>query len=466
MVGVGNRRRHGPGILSLRFIVVPVFFPLGSKDFQTQWSLQDMTTQRPFDELNLWQRIYAEHWDEFADQYRQAHDGFIPEHWEENVHKMLGCGDIAEGYYEYKCADCGTAKKVGFTCKSRLCLRCYKVAVDNWLKTSRNVLFEGVIHRQVVLTVPTEIRVLILSKSAFLKVFIDAAAKAVKELVETWRPKKRIRPGIMAVLQIHGRAGNPNPHVHLVVSEGGIDKDGQWQHCHYFDTKKLRKKWQFHVITELQKTIKGTAYAAEWKDKLGKMFHEYPTGFDVNAMPEKGPVERLVVYLCKYVSSPPISIRRIEAYDGKDVTYRYEDHRRGLVSETLPATEFIGRMIQHLPEKGFRMVRYYGIYARSIRNKMHDLVADRLERLDRNMEKVAGFFAQKRGLTPEQYRAELESKFGDHRVRCPACGSENMRLVAIWSRTAGFIFGGDMDCGPPDTSGWNLAEQVETQAVV
>lgn len=58
------------------------------------------------------------------------------------------CGDIREGYYEYVCGDCGATTKVGFTCKSRLCLRCFKVAVDDWLQTARKVLFEGVVHRQ------------------------------------------------------------------------------------------------------------------------------------------------------------------------------------------------------------------------------------------------------------------------------------------------------------------------------
>jgi len=173
---------------------------------------------------------------------------------------------------------------------------------------------------------------------------------------------------------------------------------------------------------------------------LGRMFHDYPTGFDVHAMPEKGPVERLIVYLCKYVSSPPISIRRIDAYDGQNVTYHYKDHRRGMVWETLPATEFIGRMIKHLPPKGFRMVRYYGIYARPIREKTHTQVAVTLQRRDRNLQRVAAYFARKRGLTPEQYQAELEAKFGDHAPRCPKCGSKRMRLIRVWSARAGMIY--------------------------
>ena len=64
---------------------------------------------------------------------------------------------------------------------------------------------------------PPPIRLLILAEPRFLKVFVDAGAKPVQQLAVQWRPKKRIKMGIMAVLQVHGRAGNPNPHLHLVV---------------------------------------------------------------------------------------------------------------------------------------------------------------------------------------------------------------------------------------------------------
>jgi len=399
-----------------------------------------MVTQRPFEELNLWQRIFADNWEEFAAAYLREQGEAVPENWQENVEKMLSCGDIREGYYEYYCQDCGTTKKVGFTCKSRLCLRCFKVAVDDWLNQAKKVLFEGVIHRQVVLTVPKTIRPLVLADEEFLKVYMDAGAQAVKELIEEWRHKKKIRVGIMAVLQLHGRAGNRNPHLHFVVSEGGIDKDKKWREVNFFDTKKLRKKWQYHVITALKKVVRGTAYEVEWYDKLGAMFRLYPTGFDCDCMPESGQVERLVVYLCKYVSSPPISIRRIEGYDGQNVTYRYEDHLKGEVHETIPATEFIGRMIQHLPPKNFRMVRYYGIYARPVRDKIHALVVNALKALVRRAQQVAEYFARKRGISPEQYRQRLDEHFGKGPMRCPNCGSTKMLLIRIWSKTAGLVY--------------------------
>ena len=75
---------------------------------------QRMVTQRPFEELNLWQRIFAEHWADFAAGHEREHGPAVPEHWQENVERMLSCGDIREGYYEYYCQDCGSTKKVGF----------------------------------------------------------------------------------------------------------------------------------------------------------------------------------------------------------------------------------------------------------------------------------------------------------------------------------------------------------------
>jgi len=53
---------------------------------------QRMMTQRPFGELNLWQRIFAGHWADFAAGYEREHGRAVPEHWQENVARMLSCG--------------------------------------------------------------------------------------------------------------------------------------------------------------------------------------------------------------------------------------------------------------------------------------------------------------------------------------------------------------------------------------
>ena len=69
-------------------------------------------------------------------------------------------------------------------------------------------------------------------------------------------------------------------------------------------------------------------------------------------------------YVAKYVVSPPISVRRIDRYDGERVTYHYRSHRTDRMEhETVAADTFIGRMIQHTMPKGFKRIRYAGVQA-------------------------------------------------------------------------------------------------------
>ncbi len=63
-------------------------------------------------------------------------------------------------------------------------------------------------------------------------------------------------------------------------------------------------------------------------------------------------------YGAKYVVSPPISVRRLDWYDGERVTYHYRSHRTDrLEHETVPVQTFIGRMVQHVLPKGFKRIR-------------------------------------------------------------------------------------------------------------
>jgi hypothetical protein len=171
-------------------------------------------------------------------------------------------------------------------------------------------------------------------------------------------------------------------------------------------------------------------------------------------MPEKGPVERLVIYLFKYVSSPPISLRRIEKYDGQNVTYWYKDHRLGLVKETISAVEFIGRMIRHLPPKGFRMVRYYGIYARPVRDKIHALVAEALKVLVNKAKEISQRISFLRGIRKQDVVKDMAGKEIEEGVRCPECGHGKMKLIKIWSKKRGVIYDAGVEVGKahPDSS--------------
>lgn len=69
----------------------------------------------------------------------------------------------------------------------------------------------------------------------------------------------------------------------------------------------------------------------------------------------------------RYLDRPVIATSRIDSYSGSHVTFHYNRHEDNkLITETLPAIDFIKKIIIHIPDKRFKMIRYYGIYHPSV----------------------------------------------------------------------------------------------------
>ena len=85
----------------------------------------------PSGDWSVFQRIFADHWEVF----QHAHPRYQTPYYNGLVGKMLACGNPTKiGYMEYRCLHCGQGKHVvAMSCKSSWCLRCAKVAVDNWV---------------------------------------------------------------------------------------------------------------------------------------------------------------------------------------------------------------------------------------------------------------------------------------------------------------------------------------------
>lgn len=106
-----------------------------------------------------------------------------------------------------------------------------------------------------------------------------------------------------------------------------------------------------------------------------------------------------------------IATKRIDAYDGTNVTFHYNRHEdEKLVVETIPVLDFIERLIQHIPEKHFKMIRYYGIYARHHK-------ADLLIRRAISKEKHSIY------LSFNRWRDSILASFGYDPLRCPKCST-------------------------------------------
>jgi len=130
-------------------------------------------------------------------------------------------------------------------------------------------MIKGVGHRHIVLTNPKELWSYFLKDRYLLKVMADAGAKLIKDILVFYR-KKDIEPGIILIIQTAGRALNFNPHLHLLITEGGLGKDGKWHSLFHIDENLLGRKWKYFLLTELKAYLPKNERTRKLIDKLFK----------------------------------------------------------------------------------------------------------------------------------------------------------------------------------------------------
>ena len=166
-------------------------------------------------------------------------------------------------------------------------------------------------------------------------------------------------PAFISVLHTFGRDIKWNPHVHVLIAEGAADTFGNWHSKHYFSYESLRKSFQAILLKSMTSVL-----GPEFKTVANECYKTAKNGFFVYAPKSKGKIRNIINYLGRYLSRPPIATSRIDHYDGVNVTFNYKRHEDdSLVTETITASEFIKRLVVHVPPRYFNMVRYYGLYA-------------------------------------------------------------------------------------------------------
>jgi len=385
----------------------------------------------PSGDWSVFQQIFADHWEPF----QHAHPRYQTAYYNSLVAKMLACGNPAKmGYVEYRCLHCGQGKHVvAMSCKSSLCLRCAKVYVDNWVSQVSQILHEGVIYRHIILTVPAMFRTTFYQNAAVvLSALIRCGAQCLDDFYSAVRGKP-LKGGYITVLHTHGRNGQYHPHLHVLATSGGYNAQGaRWEHLQYLPYDLLRRKWQWHLLTMLRQTLKTEAV----NRLVDTCFQKYPDGLVTNV--QKGQVpsqyQSVARYVAKYVVSPPISVRRIDRYDGKRVTYHYRSHRTGRMEHaTVPVDTFIGRMVQHTLPKGFKRIRYYGVQATKTFAKVKVAIQEALAKVEGVVRGAVKIIAR---LT---YRQRYEQSTGRDPLVCPHCRHE-MEVWRIWHPTYGVIY--------------------------
>ena len=373
-------------------------------------------------------QIFRDHWDAFKTEYPSYNTAY----YDQIIQKMLDCGDPKKmGYVQYRCFQCGHVKKIAFTCKSTFCLSCAKGYTEKWVDFISRRLLPNVTYRHVVLTIPEQLREHFKNDPNLLSEFMKTAHQCLQDTI-SYLKEDIVNIGSIIVLQTFGRPAKYNPHVHILVTAGGLNIFNQWVKCNHIPFSLLNKKWRYYLLTMLKK------YADEnplLQNDIQYCWNIYENGFVTHV--QKGSVPKggkgIAQYLAKYLVSPPISVRRIQAYDGHYVSFWYHDHKSNDIKhETIPVIEFIERMVMHILPKNFHRIRYYGLHASCAYQKYREKLAPIL-RFENNDDPNAY------RVVPRKPFAQLFfDGFGKSPLICPNC-QELMVIELIYHPTYGVI---------------------------
>ena len=300
-------------------------------------------------------QILASSWE----SYILTHE--VADYQIKEVERSLSCYGYNNGCFVFYCKHCDEYIFQSYGCNSRLCSCCGKRYADQWSLSLSKAMFP-VPHRHIVFSIPPELWGFLRDKSLW-KDYMDCAITCFnnylpKMLKKMLRKTYNLDIGLICILHPFGKDMKFHPHLHLLISEGGFDKNGNFIKVNYFPAEAFRRCWQYVVLDKFQELGLPIKLATS-------MYNEYPKGFYV-WVHKRGRIKhpKLVArYVGRYVRHPAIANRRITYFDGNIVKFYYDDEGQ-IVDVVMTTVQFITALIQHVPPPHFKMVRYYGAYSR------------------------------------------------------------------------------------------------------
>ena len=354
-----------------------------------------------------------------------------------NVHvnkvlqRIRNCRTAALGYHVYGCTkeDCGHMQYQYHSCRDRHCPNCGAIKKQEWIEARTQELLP-VKYYHVVFTLPHELNSLIMGHRKLLyKLLFDASSQT---LLSFARDQKYIgaTPGIISVLHTWGQQLSFHPHVHCIVSGGGITADNTWMPARrnedrfLFPVKALSIVYRARFLQALKQLI-SNGEVVPLKQDTNQLFNLlYTKDWNVYAKAPFGGPQAVIEYLGRYTHKVAISNHRIESINDVTgtVSFNFKDYADGGKQKqmTLSILEFIRRFEQHILPPRFTKIRTYGYLANRNRQRRLNEVLQKMK-LPLHKEPVK-----------IPIRVRMLEQFGIDMNECPCCKNKTLQLLKIF----------------------------------
>jgi hypothetical protein len=308
--------------------------------------------------------------------YEQTHP--LPAHVRRAARAVMQCRTAALGGHVQACPDGHMARIWYNSCRHRACPQCAYLQTERWLALQQARLL-ACDYYHVIFTLPHDLNPLWLAN---VSVMTTLLFQAVHDTLRTLLADPKYlgaQPGLIAALHTWSQTLMLHPHVHCLVTGGGLTSDGHWKavrHGFLLPARVVMAVFRGKLLAAIRQAWRRGVLALpealrpqQLLNLLHRLGHPCKTRWNVRIMERYAHGVGVVTYLARYLRGGPLKNARLVAYDGVRVTFTYrarqEDADAGPASPqrmTLPVADFLQRWLLHVPVPQTRTVRCYGLY--------------------------------------------------------------------------------------------------------
>lgn len=324
---------------------------------------------------------------QYGDAFLDRYGSFLSGSQRKALRDLACCRTAALGGHVEHCLDCGHDRIAYNSCRNRHCPKCQALARACWLDQQAQHLLPVEYHH-VVFTLPADLGELALANPAVLyDLLMRSAAATLREVAAN--PKRLgATVGVLMVLHTWGQNLHHHPHVHCVVTGGGLSCDSaakldaspRWVPCRpgfFLPVRVLSRLFRGKFLAGVRAALAagtlilpGRLAALTDPDRLASWCSAlYAKEWVVYAKRPFGGPAQVLKYLARYTHRVAISnARLLDLSDGR-VSFRYKDYADAHKHKamTLDAVEFLRRFVQHVLPPSFVKIRHYGLLANAQR---------------------------------------------------------------------------------------------------
>jgi predicted Zn-ribbon and HTH transcriptional regulator len=327
------------------------------------------------------------------------------------------CRTAALGGHLDVCDACGYEQPSYNSCRNRHCPKCQSLSQAKWIAARKEKLLPTK-YFHIVFTLPAELRpVVFANRERAFNLLFEAASATL--LAFGYGKKLGAQLGITAVLHTWTRTLAFHPHLHCIVTGGGLSDDGlRWVEAsdqYLFPIKALSKVFRGKFLEGLARAkilgqidVGGNDGLARLREKV------YRSSWVVYAKAPFGGPEQLVHYLGRYTHRVGISNHRLLSLTEQGVHFATKQGK----TITLAPHEFLHRFVSHVLPKGFVKIRHYGLFAsRNVSTRL----AQARKLLEASWPETSS--ATQAPATPGDVRDQMLALTGLDISLCPRCGA-------------------------------------------